>query len=175
MTNQRQKIVFQIRQATESDEDAINAINRRAWSGGITTHELLEQRHGRLNNQDWRERITSAVGEHLARPDVTTFVAEHQGKVIGFAAAQIDQQPPAEMGTVSYNAVDPDYQRQGVGTALIEHVIAFLEAQGAHVLNVVTVETDEPVKHIYERLGFEKLTCLIYYSKDCQARGQGDS
>jgi ribosomal protein S18 acetylase RimI-like enzyme len=160
---------FTIREATAEDMAAINAINRRTWAGSITTHELLEQRHGRLNNLPWTESITSAVAAHLARADVTTFVAEYEGAVIGFAAAQIDTAQKADIGTVSYNAVALDYQGFGVGSALIRHVVDYLVAQGARVLTVVTVEEDTPALRIYERLGFRKLTSLVYLSRD--ARG----
>lgn len=157
---------WRIRLASEGDRPAIDAINRRAWAGGLTTHELLERRHGPVEGRPWAEQITRAVATHLARPDVTTFVAERDGRVIGYAAAQIGHEPPSDLGTVSYNAVDPDYQGQGVGTALVEHVVAYLWEQGARVLTVVTLECDEPARRIYERLGFRELTRLIYYSRD---------
>ena len=119
---------FFIRLATEDDFDAIWRINLRAWSGGITTHELLEQRHGLIDGCPWAERIADAAAVHLAGPDVTTFVAElapstgsgQTGRVVGYAAAEIKRgEPVSEIGIVSYNAVDPDYQGQGIGTALM--------------------------------------------------------
>lgn len=167
------RLDFTIREATTEDMAAIEAINRCSWAGGITTHELLERRHGPLNNRSWTESITTSVLTHLARYDVTTFVAEHDGTVIGFAAAQIDPMGQSDMGTVSYNAVDPDYQGMGVGSTLIRHVVDYLVAQGARVLNVVTVEDDAPALHIYQRLGFNKLTSLIYLSRDAQREETG--
>ncbi len=158
---------YLIRQATPSDQDAVEAINRQSWSGRITTHQLLENRHGRLNDRDWTERIVQAVSEHLSQPEVITFVAEQQGKVIGYAAAQISLQPWADVGAVSYNAVLPEHRGCGVGSALIEHVMHYLKAKGARVLTVVTLDSDDPAKHIYERLGFEPLAVLIYYSQKC--------
>jgi ribosomal protein S18 acetylase RimI-like enzyme len=164
---------FTIREATADDRAAIAAINRQAWPGGITTHELLEQRHGRLNDIPWSESIANAVSGHLARPDVTTFVAEHEGAVIGYAAAQIDAAQHADMGTISYNAVAPEFQGHGVGSALIQQVVDYLVAQGARVLTVVTVEEDTPALRIYERLGFHKLTSLIYLSRDVPSEESG--
>lgn len=160
---------YRIRPATEVDYDQIRAINRRAWFGGITTAELLEQRHGMLQRTPWGEQITNDAMEHLGRPDVTTFVAEHRGRVLGYAAAQIKhEKPPPEVGILSYNAVDPDCRGQGIGTALIKHVISYLKGRGARVLVVWTLESDEPACHIYERLGFRELTRFVYYSMDCE-------
>lgn len=162
-----QSRTYRIRLATPDDTEAIAEINRRGWHGGLTTHECLEARHGTINGRPWTEQITEAVAAHLAQSHVTTFVAEKDGQVIGYAAAEIKRQPTSDVGIVSYNAVHPDYRGQGVGTALIEHVMAYLREQGARVLTVVTLESDEPVRRIYERMGFQELTRLIYYSKDC--------
>ena len=163
MTVQHQ--TYHIRPATEGDHGAIETINRRAWCGGITTHELLEQRHGPIDGRPWVEHITEAVVAHLVEPDVTTFVAEQEGRVVGYACAQINPQGPrSDVGVVSYNAVDPEYQQQGIGTALCERVISHLKEQGARVLAVWTLEADEPACHMYERMGFKELTRFVYYS-----------
>jgi ribosomal protein S18 acetylase RimI-like enzyme len=160
---------YHIRPATEDDYDQIRAINRRAWFGGITTAELLERRHGMLNGTPWIEQITHDVAEHLAQPEVTTFVAEQGDMVIGYAAAQIKREKTSSaVGIVSYNAVDPDFRGQGIGTALTTQVISYLREQKAQVLLVWTLESDESACHIYEHLGFKELTRFVYYSMDCQ-------
>jgi GNAT superfamily N-acetyltransferase len=159
---------YRIRPASHEDHDVIAGINRRAWAGGITTHELLERRHGPIDGRPWVEHIADAVTTHLAEPDVTTFVAEQEGRVVGYAAAQIKRQEPSpDVGIISYNAVDPDYWGRGIGTALIEAVIGYLGEQGARVLAVWTLEVDEPACHIYERLGFKELTRFVYYTREC--------
>ena len=161
---------YRIRPAVESDLDQIRAINRRAWSGGITTAELLEQRHGVVDGTPWIEHITNEVALHLARPDVTTFVAERGGKVVGYAAAQIKRaEPSSEVGILSYNAVDPDHRGQGIGTSLSRHATSYLKEQGARILVVWTLESDAPACRIYERQGFKELTRFVYYSVDCGA------
>lgn len=158
---------FRIRPATQDDLQAIADINRRAWAGGMTTQELLEQRHGPIDGCSWIEHIVDAVTTHLAQPDVTTFVAEQEGQVVGYAAAQIKrEESPSDVGIVSYNAVHPDYRGRGIGTALIKAVVSHLKEQGARVLVVWTLEADEPACRIYERLGFKELTRFVYYSMD---------
>lgn len=165
---QKRALDYAIRAATADDMRAIEMINRYAWSGGITTHELLEQRHGLLNDSDWRDNLAVAVQAHLARPDVTTFVAELEESIIGFAAAQMALDQGVDIGTVSYNAVAPEFRGLGVGTALIQHVIDFLLDRGARVLNVVTIDGDTTALRLYERLGFRKLTRLVLLSRDAQ-------
>jgi GNAT superfamily N-acetyltransferase len=158
---------WHIRLAVEADQEAIAEINRHAWSGGITTYELLEQRHGPIDGKPWAEQIVEAAAAHLAQPHVTTFVAERDGQIVGYAAAEMKQvEPPADVGIVSYNAVDPGHQGRGIGTALVRRVVEHLKEQGARVLLVWTLEADEPACRIYERLGFKELTRFIYYSRD---------
>jgi ribosomal protein S18 acetylase RimI-like enzyme len=60
--------------------------------------------------------------------------------------------------------VDPAHQKRGIGTALIQRVLDFLEEQGARILLVWTLEADEPACRLYDRLGFEELTRFVYYS-----------
>lgn len=169
LKNDNRPAICRIRLATEDDSEAIRAIDRHAWSGEITTLELLEKRHGILDGTPWFEQIPNDVATHLAQSDVTAFVAEQEGRVVGYAAAQIRQDPSlSEVGIVSYNAVHPDYRGQGIGTALINQVMNHLKEQGVRVLVVWTLEKDEPARRVYERLGFTELTRFVYYSMACK-------
>jgi ribosomal protein S18 acetylase RimI-like enzyme len=166
-THDRDPKKFSIRKAQQEDHDAIAEINRRAWAGGITTHELLEKRHGPIDGRPWAEHVVDAVTAHVDQSDVTTFVAEDGGRVVGYAAAQIRrEEPPSDVGVVSYNAVDPEYRGRGIGTALTRHVVDYLKQQGARVLAVWTLEADEPARRLYERLGFQELARFVYYSME---------
>ena len=96
-------------------------------------------------------------------------LAEQDGRVVGYAASAIERERapshgPSEIGVVSYNGVAPDCRGQGIGTALIERVVDYLRAEGARVLVVSTLESDEPACHIYEKLGFEEYVRLVHYS-----------
>lgn len=156
---------IKIREATEADAEAIWEINLRAWPG-CAIAELSEQRHGVLNGRRWTEHMARAVAEHMQRKDVATFVAELDGKVIGYANAQMSAEGPTETASIGYNAVEPDYRGRGAGTALVKHAIDFLGGRGARVLTVMTLAADEPARRIYGRLGFKELTRLIYYSME---------
>jgi GNAT superfamily N-acetyltransferase len=157
---------YRIRVATEDDQNAIDSINSRAWGGGITTNELIERRHGLIDGVSWVDRGRRDITTHLALPNVTTFVAEIEGQVVGYASAQIKRQEgAADIGIVSYNAVDPDYRGRGIGTALMRRVESYLKGEGVRVLAVWTLEADEPARRMYERMGFEELTRFVYYSR----------
>jgi len=151
-----------VREATPADEEAIRQINMVAWAGGYCRAELLEERHGPIGGRPWAERIAESVMNYVRGDAVTTFVAERNGAVVGFAACHVAD----GYGNVGYNAVLPDHRGRGVGTALVERVVEFLRRQGAPVLVVSTLVSDAPVRHIYEGLGFQELSRSVYYTMD---------
>jgi ribosomal protein S18 acetylase RimI-like enzyme len=53
-------------------------------------------------------------------------------------------------------AVDPEHRGRGIGTALIEALRERARAEGFSALSL-SVEKDNPVIRLYERLGFERL------------------
>lgn len=52
-------------------------------------------------------------------------------------------------------AVHPDYQRQGIGEALVLALMEGLKAQGSHCLTLEVRASNDPAKHLYEKLGFQ--------------------
>ena len=153
-----------IREATEADKQAIWDINLRAWDG-CANSQLLEARHGIIDGKSWRQQIAESIAKSMSRESVTTFIAELDGKVVGYAEAMITRDPPSEVGVIGHNAVDPDCRGRGIGTALIARVVEFLKGRGARVLKVITLVADEPVRRIYEKLGFTEFTRMVYYSR----------
>ena len=154
---------FTIRRATAADFPAIDSINVIAWEGGITTHELLEQRYGRVNGAGWRTRITEAVRKHLENDETHAFVAQKGNNIVGYASGHIEA--GSEVGVLGYNAVHPDYRGQGIGTALVESALNHLVESGARILQVWTLATDVPACALYEKFGFHELTSFTFYSR----------
>jgi len=58
------------------------------------------------------------------------FVARRGEQIAGFVAAQVNRDDPGT-GGIPVLCVDPEFQRQGVGTALHEAALAHLRARGA--------------------------------------------
>jgi ribosomal protein S18 acetylase RimI-like enzyme len=57
-------------------------------------------------------------------------------------------------GWVYYLGVDPDFRRQGIGTALMRRVENKLEALGCPKLNLQIRVDNQEVQAFYEKLGF---------------------
>lgn len=73
--------------------------------------------------------------------------------------------PEDRMGEVSVLAVDPQYQRRGVGNALMQHSFERIKAAG---MSMVMVETGDdpghaPARAAYEAVGFERWPVARYF------------
>lgn len=60
-------------------------------------------------------------------------------------------------------AVEPRFQRQGVGSALMRTVIAWAENRGAHRLYLDVAEGNAPARDFYARFGFTVVARREHY------------
>ena len=78
-------------------------------------------------------------------------VAIYDDQLVGTAMAGFD----GHRGWVYYLGVDPDYQRRGIGTALMKRVEAKLVGLGCPKLNLQIRADSAEVQSFYESLGYD--------------------
>lgn len=87
------------------------------------------------------------------------FVAELDGKVVGFMLGRVKRVPPylggVLVGELSDMWVEPDARRLHIGDRLSEITIEWLRAQGVHSIELQILEGNEPIWRLYERMGFK--------------------
>lgn len=96
---------------------------------------------------------------------IHAWVAEADGAVAGFAAAQLDRDE--SIGEIYLLAVDPAHQRKGVGASLMSFALRWIKDNGM-VLAMVETGGDPghaPARHTYERAGFTELPVSRYFKK----------
>ena len=108
-------------------------------------------------------RLAGVVGFARARLDGEVVVAEAGDELAGVAAGAVF----AGTGWVGGVAVGPGYRRAGLGGALTEAVIGFLEARGVTTVLLHATALGRPV---YERLGFVPETAYLTLSRPTLAR-----
>ncbi len=94
---------------------------------------------------------------------MTVWVAEVAGKVAGFLVYELNHQE--RVGETHLLAVHPDYQNQGIGTALNSFALAKLKESGM-TLAVVGTGGDPghaPARRSYEKAGYRGLPIVRYY------------
>ncbi len=114
---------------------------------------------------DWRVSQLHAVESCCSTADIKVWVAIEFDSTVGFVAVKLHSE--SSMGEIYMIAVDPDYQRQGIGAALIEFALDWMKAAG---MSVAMVETGgdpghAPARCTYEKLGFRLLPIARYFKK----------
>jgi GNAT superfamily N-acetyltransferase len=146
--------------------DAIVRLSLRAWE------PVFASLHGALGpavyrafyGDDWRAAQRRAVEAACADEGMHVWVATEQSGTAGFVALKLH--PADRMGEIHMIAVDPDFQRRGIATGLIDHAVAWFRKAG---MSIVMVETGgdpghEPARRAYEATGF-RLTPVARYFK----------
>jgi ribosomal protein S18 acetylase RimI-like enzyme len=114
---------------------------------------------------DWRVSQQKAVEDVCAAEDTNVWVALDADSTVGFVAVKLHSED--SMGEIYMIAVDPDHQRQGIGTALMEFALDRLKDAG---MSIAMVETGgdrghAPARHTYEKLGFGLWSVARYFKK----------
>ncbi len=110
---------------------------------------------------DWRASQAKAVQAACKTIDVS--VADLNGTPVGFVAVEL--RADQHEGEIHMVAVDPCYQAQGIGTAMISFAVDRIKASGM-TLAVVGTGGDPghaPARRTYERAGFTPLPLVRYY------------
>lgn len=150
----------------ESRLDAIVRLSLRVWQPVFESLEsVMEPEVYREQHPDWRVTQQNAVESVCADVDVHVWVASEDSQTVGFVALKLHDED--RMGEIYMIAVDPDFQRRGVATALTEHSLAWFKQAG---MTTVMVETGgdpghAPARHTYESAGFRLLPIARYFKK----------
>ncbi|MER3390318.1 MAG: ribosomal protein S18-alanine N-acetyltransferase [Microcella sp.] len=110
----------------------------------------------------WSRDVMAA---ELASPHTVYLVAESGDDIVAYAglsaALHADQ---ADLQTI---AVDPTHRRLGVGTVLVQHLLALARGRGAQEM-LLEVRADNPgAVALYERHGFARIAVRPrYYQPD---------
>ncbi len=103
---------------------------------------------------DWKERKINAVRQEMAREE--SYVTKVDGKVAAFISFRVRGQYAEILG----NAVAPEYQGKGYGTAQYRFVLDRMREAGAKYVSVTTGGDDghAPARRAYEAVGFKAFT-----------------
>jgi GNAT superfamily N-acetyltransferase len=114
---------------------------------------------------DWRKSQKEVVEKICTDPNNTTWVAEIDGKVVGFIAYKLNAN--TKIGEVELLAVDPDYQNGGIGTELNLFALQMLKEGGMKLAYVGTGgdEGHAPARRSYENAGYTGLPAVHYYKE----------
>lgn len=140
-------MTFSIRPATDADLQAITAIYAEAVLHGTASFELEPPTQAEM----------AARRLALVEKGLPYIVAEHKGRVIGYAYAGPYRPRPAYQFTVEDSIyVSPDAHRTGAGRALLAKLITLCESKGFRQMVAVIGDSQSAASiGLHRALGFE--------------------
>jgi ribosomal protein S18 acetylase RimI-like enzyme len=153
-----------IRVLARDDIDSVVAFSLRSWRPVFESFRqvLGERLFGRVY-PDWLASQAEAVAATCRDQNNHVWVAEIDGALAGFVAVVFHENP--KRGEIDMLAVDPDWQRRGVGGALTSFALDQMRAAGVTLAEVGTGGDPghAPARRTYEKAGFTALPLVRYY------------
>lgn len=144
-----------IRRATISDAEALAQVHEATWREtyvGLMSQDMLNALTADARTAAWR-RILGGEEGHLS----TTYVAERSGRLVAFGScgSQRDQDLAAAGYAGEFTAVYvlKTDQRRGLGTRLMQAMMADLRERGLGGFTLWVPRENIPARSLYEQLG----------------------
>ena len=111
------------------------------------------------------ERARMFLGERLARGDSTVFLAEDDGRAVGFTQLypSFSSVRTGRLFVLNDLFVTPAARRTGAARALLDAAAAFAKAEGAVGLTLSTGVENRPAQTLYEAMGWVRDTRFYSY------------
>jgi ribosomal protein S18 acetylase RimI-like enzyme len=159
-----------IRRAVKADEPALGR-----YGGALMRqhHELDPQRFIRSGNPE--AGYGRFLASQLDEPGCVVLVAERAGEVVGYAYAGLEPMSWKDLreacGFLHDVFVDPAARGARLGERLVRAAIAWLEAQGAPRVVLMSAARNEGAQRLFARLGFRRT--MVEMTREAGAGGAG--
>lgn len=111
-----------------------------------------------LNNLDDSKE---GISGFLKRNPDTCFVAIEENSLIGVIIVGND----GRRGYIYHTAVNPEYQKRGIGTQMVETALRALRDEGINKVALVVFDKNITGNAFWEKRGFTKREDLVYRNK----------
>lgn len=155
-----------IRDYQETDKAVLKDITLRAWEPVFAGLESsMSKDIYEVFVPDWQAEQMRSLNTVCDDETIDVIVAEQDNTIVGFAA--MSYHPDDYLGQIYMIGTDPNFQQQGIGTALMNKGIEMIKARG---FSLVMVETGGDPGHAsaratYERMGFELCKVARYLKR----------
>jgi ribosomal protein S18 acetylase RimI-like enzyme len=107
--------------------------------------------------RDRRESIEQEITHDTA----LFYVAEYQNNIIGSIFATHD----GRKGWINRLAIEPRYQREGIGGLLISEIEKMFDQRGILIVCCLIEDWNKGSLHFFEHMGYQRHDDIIYFSK----------
>lgn len=149
-----------IRPYAPADLEELRRLIAQAFQG-VSIDQNIEKRFGVINGHDWRWRKARHMDDDVAANPSGVFVAEDEGKVLGFITTRVD--PEAGIGQIPNLVVVEGVRGQGLGRRLIGHALDYFRALGLSHAKIETLDQNPVGQHLYPACGFREVARQVHY------------
>jgi ribosomal protein S18 acetylase RimI-like enzyme len=143
-----------VRRAEERDLEAVGRLGARL----LRDHHEFDRLRFMAPRGNTEEGYAWFLGTQLQRDDAAVFVADWDGRVVGYVYAGIEPQSWKELreeaGFIHDVYVDESARRGGIATALLDAAAAWLAERGMPRIVLWTAASNDSARRLFERLGF---------------------
>lgn len=151
-----------IRLYRPEDLEAIKRLTVDAFAG-VTLEQNVEEKLGTLRGRDWRWRKARHIDEDVAANPAGIFVAEAEGRVVGYITARIDRD--AGKGRIPNLAVATELRGQRLGRQLIERALDYFREEGLEYAMIETMAQNVVGNHVYPACGFVEVARQVHFAR----------
>ncbi len=151
-----------IRPCQPDDLDAIKRLTVEAFDS-VTLEQNVEAALGVLRGHDWRWRKSRHVDEDVTANSAGIFVAEAQGRVVGYVTTRVDRE--TGKGRIPNLAVVSAFRGHGLGRRLIEHALDYFRREGLAYAMIETMAQNQAGQHLYPACGFVEVARQVHFAR----------
>ncbi len=148
-----------IRPLGPGDTEAIVAITGEVF-GPFSIDAMIENTVGQ-GGADWLAVKARTIREDLAENPEGCFVAECDGKVVGYVTTTIDRL--AGRGRIPDLAVSAAFQRRGLGRRLVTRAIEHFRSLHLAQAKIETLACNTTAEQLYRAMGFAEVVRQIHF------------
>jgi ribosomal protein S18 acetylase RimI-like enzyme len=154
---------MQVRAFRPDDLATLKRITVEAFDG-VSIDQGMQQQFGTINGHDWQWRKARHLDEDAQRDPSGIFVAEDDGKIIGYITTWQDRE--AGIGHIPNIAFLPQYRGRGLGRTLIRHALEHFQRSGLSHAKIETLVQNEVGNHLYQSIGFREVARQVHFLAD---------
>jgi len=120
--------------------------------------EVIGQIYAAITRRPVEPDFKSVVEEHAQSDEEACFVAEHQGKVVGFMISYILTAGFGETKSawIATLGVDPNFMGQGIGASLAQKIFKIHKAAGIENVYTTVRWDSTDLLSFFKTLGFDR-------------------